>query len=359
MKNALLLLLFTWVSTIVLGQNAYIQVNGEPGLSVFLNSQFKGKTTVEYSGYIIENVTPGKNTIKIVKEGYTPYEETITVKAGEVFAYKVKPFTKNAVYISEQGNAGETDKKATIETGKLIVQSVPIEIKITMPDIEGVTNSPKTKDKWLADQISTGSYEITFTFGQKVITKTIAIEKDQVTSVFVNMLSGEFTEKIEEKLPYETRKETIEYINQILSAQQRVYYKTLWCSYCKDKVDNKLLKTTDLVYSSNAFSYSEQSKTYLLSEKLKYQSYYKTNGVHSERYSDGSYDFKDITFSGELSFVEEPCDNDVKAGSCLKLLIKATDNNGATYHTAFPLYLHNSNSVPQLKKAFLHLKELE
>lgn len=359
MKNTFLFLLLLVISSGSFGQNAYIQVNGEAGLSVFLNGQFKGKTTVEYNGYIIENVTPGKNVIKIVKEGYTPFEESVTVKSGEVFAYKVKPFTKNTVYISEQGNSGQTDKKAVIETGKLIVQSVPIEIKITMPDIEGVKNSPKTKDKWLADQISTGDYEITFTFGQKVITKTIAIEKDQVTSVFVNMLNGEFVVKTEEKLPYETREETIAYINQILSAQQRVYYKTLWCSYCKDKVDNKLLKTTDLVYSSNAFSYSQQSKTYFLSKKLKYQSYYKTNGVHSERYSDGSYDFKDISFNGELTFAEELCDNDVKEGSCLKLLIRATDNNGATYHTAFSIYLHNSASVPQLKKAFLHLKELD
>jgi hypothetical protein len=360
MKNTLLLLLLLLVSTSISAQNAYIQVNGEPGLSVFLNSQFKGKTTVEYSGYIIENVTPGKNTIKIVKEGYTPYEETITVKTGEVFAYKVKPFTKNAVYISEQGNSGQTDKKATIETGKLIVQSVPIEIKITMPDIEGVTNSPKTKDKWLADQISTGSYEITFTFGQKVITKTVAIEKDQVTSVFVNMLSGEFTVKTEEKLPYETREETIAYINKLLSTQRRTYYKSLWCSYCKDKVDNKLQKTADKSYGSYAFTYSRQTGTYSLTETTKTQTYQKTNGVHYETTLESNYEHKDISFAGEMVFVEDACDNNVLSGPCLTLLVKFRDNSSSpTYHSVIPIRLPDAGSIPQLKKAFLHLKELE
>jgi hypothetical protein len=177
--------------SILLGQS-YIEVKGEPDLSVYLNSKFKGKITDEAGIFIIENVTPGKNLIKIVKEGYTPFEETIIVKANEVLAYKVKPFTKHKVYVSQEGNTAETDKKAIIKTGKLIVQSVPIEIKITIPDIDGINKSAKTKDKWLADEIPAGTYDITFTYNQKVISKTIEIKGSETTSLFVNMLSGDF-----------------------------------------------------------------------------------------------------------------------------------------------------------------------
>lgn len=193
MKKLLLSLLLTISIQSVIAQNAYIQVNGEPGLSVYLNNQYKGKTSAEYNGYIIENVTAGQNIIKIVKEGFTPYEETITVKKGEVFSFKVRPFTKHVVNISEQGNVGETDKKAVISTGKLIVQSVPIEIKIAIPDIEGVNGVSKSKDQWIADKIPAGNYKIIFTFNQKTITKTVEINDDNTTSVFVNMLNGEFT----------------------------------------------------------------------------------------------------------------------------------------------------------------------
>lgn len=195
MKSFSLLILAFSFSIFTKAQNAYIQVSGESGLSVFLDSQFKGKTTAELGGYIIENVKPGSHLIKVVKDGYTPFEETISVKPGEVFSYKVKPFQKNVVTISEKGNAGETQKTVEVSKGKLIVQSVPIEVKITMPQIEGVNNMTKTKDQWIVDDIAAGRYTITFTFNNKTITKNIEITGDHETSVFVNMLNGSFTSK--------------------------------------------------------------------------------------------------------------------------------------------------------------------
>jgi hypothetical protein len=196
-----LLLIALLFSVPFFGQTAYIEVKGEPDLSVYLNSMFKGETTAELNGMIIENVTPGKNLIKIVKEGYTPFEETITVKPGEVLAYKVKPFTKHVVLVSEEGNTEETSKQATLKTGKLVIQSVPIEIKITIPDIDGIDKSPKTKDKWLAEEIPAGNYEVTFTYNHKEITKTVKVIGDETTSVFVNMLGGDFksTNSLDEK----------------------------------------------------------------------------------------------------------------------------------------------------------------
>lgn len=184
-----------FVLNISKAQTSYIQVNGEPGLSVYLNNLYKGKTTAELNGYIIENVTPGNNLIKIVKEGYTPYEETINVKKGEVFEYKVKPFQKRVVSIMETGNSGETDKKADIPTGTLVIQSVPIQIKISMPAIEGVDDLQKNKDKWTAENLAAGSYKITFSFNNKQIQKEVKIIGSNTTTVFVNMLSGEYKEE--------------------------------------------------------------------------------------------------------------------------------------------------------------------
>lgn len=203
------------------GQNAYIQVNGEPGLSVFLNGNFKGKTTADLGGYIIENVKAGKNLIKVVKEGYTPFEETISVKAGEVLAYKVKPFSKHVVTISEEGNNAETDKKAKVETGKLIVQSLPIEIKITMPAIEGVTNKAKSKDEWIADKIPSGNYKMIFTFNNKKIEKDVEINGNETTKVFVNMLSGE----VQVKTSLDEKMELYAYQQYVSGLAQKYKYK--------------------------------------------------------------------------------------------------------------------------------------
>jgi hypothetical protein len=206
MKKTFLFTLLMLTSTILFGQNAYIQVDGEPNLSVYLNSKFKAKTTAELGGCIIENVTPGKNLIKIVKEGFIPFEETITLKPNEVFSYKVKPFIKNKVTIEESGNSGETDKKATIETGKLIIQSVPINIKITIPSIEGISNTTKAKDEWIVNNISAGTCEATFTYNKKIIKKTFEIIGGETTNVFINMLNGDYKTRntIEDRMKVST-----------------------------------------------------------------------------------------------------------------------------------------------------------
>ncbi|WP_285008596.1 PEGA domain-containing protein [Pedobacter faecalis] len=192
MKNLLILLFSVIGLNTVFAQNSYIQVNGEPNLSVYLNNEFKGITTAEFNGYIIENVSAGTHRIKIVKKGYAPFEENISVKAKEVFAYKVKPFVKHTVTISEQGNSGVTENQAKLPTGKLVIQSVPIEIKISIPSIEGIRNMPKTKDEWLADDIPEGSYDIELSFGNKIVKERINIVEGNTTNVFVNMINGEF-----------------------------------------------------------------------------------------------------------------------------------------------------------------------
>lgn len=206
MKKIFLFSLLMLSSTILLGQTAYIQVDGEPNLSVFLNNKFKAKTTTEIGGCVIENVTPGKNLIKIVKEGFIPFEETITLKPDEVFSYKVKPFIKNKVTIEESGNSGETNKKAAIATGKLIIQSVPINIKITIPSIEGINNTTKAKDEWIVNNIGAGTCEATFTLNKKSVKKSFEIIGGETTNVFINMMNGDFRTKnsIDEKIKITT-----------------------------------------------------------------------------------------------------------------------------------------------------------
>jgi len=175
----------------IFGQKSYIQVEGEPNLRVYLNNNFKGVTTQELGGFIIENVTPGANTIKVVKDEYAPYEEKVQVKAGEVLTFKVKPFQKHVVNFSEQGNTESTNKQTALKTGKLIIQLLPIEIKVTIPQIEGVSNFLKTKDQWAVESIPEGKYKIIFEYKKKKITKTVDVDANETTSIFANMLNGE------------------------------------------------------------------------------------------------------------------------------------------------------------------------
>ena len=190
-----LFIFLSFTSFVGYTQVSYIQVSGEPNLTVFLDGEMKGVTTAELGGLIIEKVAPGNHLIRVVKKEYVPFEESITVKAGEVLLYKVKPFSKLSVYITESGNEEETDKKATIQTGKLVIQSLPIEISITIPRIEGVKDLRKNKDLWMIEKLTTGDYQSAFSFNGKILDGSFQIRPNEETRVFVNILSGEVTVK--------------------------------------------------------------------------------------------------------------------------------------------------------------------
>ncbi len=347
-----LLLLFT--CSIIFGQTSFIQVNGEAGLSVLLNGGFKGKTTVEYKGLIIENLTPGKNVIKVVKAGFIPFEETINVRPGEVFAYNVQPFSKPLVTISEEGNTGETDKKAEVKTGNLVVQSVPIDITITMPKIEGIDKRPKTKDKWMVDKVPVGNYEITFSYGQKLITKTVEIQSDKLTSAFISMLSGEFSVKTEEKPLYQSREETITFINQFLSKQGKVTFET---EVGLKKYAGKTEKETQS-YDSHALKYNAESESYSINLNCNVLKWVLQNGDFIQYNSPYDYNQENISLKGKMTFDEYACKVvPLVSGSCKNLLIKL-DNNGTKSTLSIALTGKDPNAIPLLQTAFLHLNEL-
>lgn len=166
-------------------QTSYIQVISEPGISVFIDGIFKGKTNSEFSGLIIENIQPGYRIIRVVKEGFNPQEEGITLKPGEVYTYKVRPFISN-IKIIQKGN--ESQQTISLQVGKLKIQSLPISINISIPSL-GITNH-KYQDTWEGQEISVGYYGVTFNWNDKTLTDSIQIYNMKTTRLFVNMLKG-------------------------------------------------------------------------------------------------------------------------------------------------------------------------
>lgn len=167
----------------VFAQKANIQVVAKPGISVFIDNAFQGKTSLDYDGLIIENVSPGNRTIKLIKEGFNPQEEKINIKPGEVYTYKVRPFIPK-IKISESGNTGQ--QEIELKVGNLKIQSLPISITIKIPSL-GV-NYSKRKDEWIAEEIPEGTYSATFTYKDKSLNHQIKIEHNKTTQLMVNML---------------------------------------------------------------------------------------------------------------------------------------------------------------------------
>jgi hypothetical protein len=204
-KQLILYVLFFVCSINLLSQNSHIQVMSESGISVFLDGQFKGTTSSEYGGIIIQNIPSGQHIIKVVKEGYLPQEETISIKAGEVFTYRVNKEFLPSIKISEKGN--QENQAISIKKGNFKIQSLPIEIKIVIPALQ--INALKSKDEWFANDIPEGLYKVTYNWNGKTLEDNIPIENEMVTYAFVNMVDG----KIENKSIKPVNEKTVEIVS--------------------------------------------------------------------------------------------------------------------------------------------------
>lgn len=191
----ILLIIFTIILPIsLLAQKAYIQVEAKPGISVYIDNVFKGKTSLVNDGIlIIDNVIPGIRTIKLIDEGYSPQEERISVNPGEVYTYKVRPFFP-LIKISETGNTGQ--QEIELKVGVLKIQSLPVSITIEILTL-GV-NYTKSKDEWMAEDIPEGIYPVTFILNDKSLNDIVEISPGKITHLMVDMVKMEVESQIYE-----------------------------------------------------------------------------------------------------------------------------------------------------------------
>jgi len=191
MKPLAITIILLAISFCAVAQNSHIQIVAEPGISVFLDEQFKGTTTVEYGGLIIQNVNSGQHKIKVIKEGYSPREVTLTVKAGEVLMYEIDNNFAPAIRITEEGN---TEKQTiSIRKGNLTIQSLPITISIQISSI-GVHHI-KQEDKFHAENIPEGTYFAEFNWNDKILSDSVQIQDGMITYLFVNMIDDSIENK--------------------------------------------------------------------------------------------------------------------------------------------------------------------
>ena len=81
-----------WVTPAISADKGFIQVKAPAGISIFLDGDFKGKTSSDFGGIILEDVSPGSHAIKAVKSGFTPKQATLSVRANSVVSWEVGSF---------------------------------------------------------------------------------------------------------------------------------------------------------------------------------------------------------------------------------------------------------------------------
>jgi len=161
----------------------HIQVEADPGISIYINDRFIAETTVELNGMIINDLTPGVYRLRAEKPGFTSQEDRVSIRANEVLIFQVNLNVPD-VKVVQEGERHEHDLNLMV--GRLRVQSVPFDIIIKIPWLD--LEIEKTENIWKAEELAIGSYSISFHWQGESLYDTITIVENKEISLFVNFV---------------------------------------------------------------------------------------------------------------------------------------------------------------------------
>ena len=172
-------------SGVCLARNTgHIQVKCAPGVQVLMDGVLQGVSSADVEGLIIQDIEPGKHTIKAVKPGFQAQEIVVEVPPGRVLVVRVKPFRPKIV-IEEEGE--EKTTQVELKVGALIVQSLPIQCRISIPAL-GIDQYPKTKDRWFVKKMPTGVYSVIASAMGRQLKSTAEIKEGEETRLMFNFV---------------------------------------------------------------------------------------------------------------------------------------------------------------------------
>ena len=164
MKKLLLNILLIAFSLSVYSQkgDCFIEIQADPDIKVYLDNKYVGTTSKSENGLFIQEIPAKTYALKLEKANFQTQRDVIHLKQSQVLPYKVKPF-KPKLKISQEGSIEEGE--IVEKTGNLVIQSLPISMKISIPKLGANIN--KYKDKVNIEDLSIGSYNAVFTWQQK------------------------------------------------------------------------------------------------------------------------------------------------------------------------------------------------
>ncbi|MEO0515300.1 MAG: hypothetical protein AAF086_08415, partial [Planctomycetota bacterium] len=185
----------------VIADPGHVQVRGEAGINVFIDSDFKGTTTAEQGGLIITNVPSGMRTLLFTKDGFRGQEDAVDIESGRVYVYDISPF-RPIVKVEQEGDVN--DAVIQQEVGSLQISTLPVECKITidklgiMPD----RNGAKNQEIWRLPEVPAGNYDIIFSAIGKRLIASVQIDGNSQIELFVNFVTGEIEQKDGSKIDF-------------------------------------------------------------------------------------------------------------------------------------------------------------
>ena len=178
-----------------------IQITSEPGVRIWLNEDFKGKTRANENGMFIEGLPPGRYTIKAAKSGFQMETRSVAVQSGKTIEVRLT-FTTPSIQVEDIGRDRQVIRPPA--TGTMILRSVPLHAQIYL-DGKAIGKADTR-----VSNLPAGRHHLRFTFKGQTLEDEFVLSPNQTLKLkahfkkntIINEFDREFTNQLGMKFVY-------------------------------------------------------------------------------------------------------------------------------------------------------------
>lgn len=167
-----------------------LQITAEPGVRIWLDDQFKGKTTADDMGMFIEKLQSGTHEVKAAKEGFKPIIQKITIKDGQTLEIKLK-FTIPSMEVRDL--SPEQNGTLIREVGNLILRCAPLHAEVFLDG-----KSLGIGDKSISD-LPAGRHDVKFVYGGKTLSGSFNLNPGETLKLKGHFREGRIINEAEQE----------------------------------------------------------------------------------------------------------------------------------------------------------------
>ncbi|UCD66273.1 MAG: PEGA domain-containing protein, partial [Deltaproteobacteria bacterium] len=106
-----------------------LQISSEPGVSIWLNNEYVGKTTKEENGLIIKGIAPGEYSLRAARQGYNPTETQLVVENDQTIEWRLS-FAEPVMNIEDAVKRIDSAMVGNKPVGTIMLKSIPLNAEI-------------------------------------------------------------------------------------------------------------------------------------------------------------------------------------------------------------------------------------
>ena len=165
-----------------------LQVSAEPGMSIWLNKEYIGKTTKEENGLVIKDLVPGEYSLRAAMQGYDSAETQLTVEDNQTFEWRVN-YAKPVMSIEDDVKRIDSAMIETRPAGTIILKSIPLNAEIFF---NGKSIGNADKKITYAPAVD---YSVKFVFQKQELAEKFSLKPDETVLLIADFSKGEIVGK--------------------------------------------------------------------------------------------------------------------------------------------------------------------